>query len=297
MKRTEDSVWVHRNYCLLRDYLFKKFPNSFDHREYMLSLFQDDVNSYSTRTILEDFQKTDEDKIKYFIDKFRSKSLICLLVAGRGMGKTAFSVYLLKELSKFKPIYALYPFNSSGVLDFVKVVFDISQVPCGAVLYIDELAKKYKSRDFSSKDALAMTDELIGLRHNNISVIGGAQDLALIDNNFIRLSDIQMWKYYNLQNEELTREGFISDLIKQLMPEKQNSLNHILVNDNGEISTFKHPLIDESKLISTYLKDLRTDKPLIIKYLQTYYSGSELFNILRTQYGIMLTTAEKKVLK
>jgi len=287
---TKDVEWIEDNQYLLDCYLYEQEPESLTQREYLESLFLDFKHAYTTRTILEDFQKSNEEKLNYFLDKFKTQSLIVSVIADRGQGKTAFNVFFLEKLSKFKKIYALYPFPK---LPFINIIYDISECPSNSILYIDELAKKYKARDFASDDASAMTDELIGLRHNDVSIIGSTQDLALIDINFVRLSDVVCWKYYNVQKSELTREGFITDLIKKLMP-KKDCINDILINDRGEVSTFTFPFSPYSKEISKYLSNLRNDKPNIIEYLSKYHEKRELIKLLRTQYNIRLTLEEQK---
>lgn len=291
-QKTEDVVWVERNYTLLRSYLYENFPDSYEQRNYVESLFQDWNNAKHTRTILEDFTKSNSQKYSYFLKKFLSQSLIVSIVADRGQGKTAFSIKILEDLSKRKKIYALYPFPK---LPFIEIVFDITEVPDDSILYIDELGKKYKARDFQSEEAIALTDELIGLRHRNISVIGATQDVSLVDINYLRLSDVLIWKSYNVEKSELTREGFINEVIKTLMP-KRGQINNVLVNDRGEISTFTYDFSSYSQDVSKYLSNLKNDKEKIIRYLSSYYSTLEISKVLYTQYGIKLSIEEKNKL-
>ena len=294
--KTEDVVFVENHQILLSNYLYDNYQHSYEHREYIESLFLDWENATATRTILEDYKKTNKEKIKYFLDKLKIQSLIISVVADRGQGKTAFSVWLLEQISKqtTKKIYALFPFPKLPFIE--EVVYDISQVPTGSILYIDEVAKKYKSRDFSSEDALAMTDELIGLRHNDISVIGSTQDLALIDVNFIRLSDIVCWKYYNMEKAKLSRTEIpITEVMLHLMP-KRDKINDVLINDRGELSTLNFPFSDYSKETSHHLSSLRNSKPEIINFLSKYHEKKDLIKILHTQYNIKLTLKEQKEL-
>lgn len=292
--KTQDVVWVEDNELELLEYIQNKYSDSLDHQEYIESLLKDWKNAYQTRTILEDYSKTNQEKLYYFLNKFKQESLIVSVIADRGQGKTAFNVWLLEEISKItnKTIYALFPFPK---LPFLEIIYDISQVKPNSILYIDELAKKYKARDFSSEEALSLVDELVGLRHNDISVIGSTQDLALIDINFIRLSDIVCWKYYNLEKSQLSRDGFITEVMKELMPER-NQINDILINDRGELSTFTFPFSDYSKEISKYLSDLKNSKEEIIQYLSKYHEKKDLIKLLHTQYGIKLTIQEQKIL-
>ncbi len=298
-QETEDVIFVQDNYTLMCDYLYNKFPDSIEDREFMQTKLEDWQNAKSSRTILEDYRKTNDEKYNYFLKKFDDTSLIVSVIADRGEGKTAFCIKLLEDLAKRgHSIYPLYPFPQ---LPFMKKqVYDLSEIPVmqngkRTLAYVDELAKKYKARDSMSSDSIAMTDELIELRHFDGSIVGGTQDPRLVDINYFTLSDIKVWKSYNIENEALTREGVLTDMVKQLMP-KSGQIQNVLVVHKGEYSTFKFDFSPYSQDTSKYLKTLKTpeNRQKIIEYVSKYHKNTELKKILHTQFSIRLTIEEQK---
>ena len=123
-QQTEDVVYVEDNYTLMCNYLYDKFPNSIEQREFMQSTLESWENAKITRSILEDYQRTNEEKRKYFYDKFCSgEPKIHITIADRKQGKTMFTVGdMLFELRRRGwKIYTAFPFpelwiNSSGEL-------------------------------------------------------------------------------------------------------------------------------------------------------------------------------------
>lgn len=287
--QTENVKWVNHHDLLLRRWLRQKYKKP-DDREIQREIMRLPENCQTTRSILEDFRRDNKQKQEYFLNKFMYSSLIMPITADRGQGKTAFGVWCMKKLhEKGKRINALAPFPK--IWPWLNIIQDVAEAPRGSITYVDELALKYRARGSQEDDNISLTGDMITLRHRGASLLGATQNLALIDVNIVRMSDLQAWKYVNKSNRHMTREGYMNDLLDQFMPDK-GQINRVLINDNGELSTFYFELQPESKDVSQYMGEVKAEKERIIKDLLKYEDFKKIPGILRREYNIRLTRAE-----
>lgn len=166
-------------------------------------------NPIQARIILEDFNKSNDSKIREVARLFvAGKSKIVYIVGARDSGKTA-TAFKFAETVHYeiqRHIYYIAPdANRHALPDWCKVVDNIQNAPRGCLGLIDEAALQYNAREFMKKENVNMTKILAIARHKDIFLIFLTQDTALADTNIRRLRDIVIWKMSN--DYSLTERG------------------------------------------------------------------------------------------
>lgn len=188
--------WFEENReCFIKPYIEQNFkPVSW---EYEFNMMID--NLYFAKVIIEDYTRSNEEKLMELIDKIKyGKSKIITIVGARGSGKTAIALYLAEmamiEGGHKKIFYVGEPENKEMYPAWFIFIKTIDEIPNGSFAIVDEAAIKYNARMFRSKGNVELTEKMVVLRHKDVSLLLITQHLQLIDVNIRRLSDIIIYK-------------------------------------------------------------------------------------------------------
>lgn len=167
-------------------------------------------NPIQAKVILEDFQKSNDEKLEEMIRVFvYGKSKIVYIVGARNSGKTATAFMVAEETYKQirRPIYYVAPTNTSqkALPYWCKLAESIQTVPRGSFAIVDESAIQFNAREYMQSENIDMTKLLVIARHKDIFLIFLTQDTELADTNIRRLRDIILWKKSN--NYSLSERG------------------------------------------------------------------------------------------
>jgi len=190
-------------------------------------------NCIQAKVILDDFQKTNDEKLEEIIKIFAyGKSKIVYIVGARNSGKTATAFMVAEETQKEigRPIYYVTPSkaNANALPSWCKIADSIQNVPRGAFAIVDESAIQFNAREYMQAENIDMTKLLVIARHKDIFLIFLTQDTELADTNIRRLRDIILWKKSN--NYTLSERGnvrtkenrFWQKVRNMMAPRKQN---------------------------------------------------------------------------
>ena len=130
----------------------------------------------------------------YFLENFRDKSLVMLIIGRRGGGKTALGMKFV-EVGKIlnKRSYVI-GFENSKVPKWVKKANDLEEVPNNSLVLVDEAGISFSARDSMKKGNKEMANLLAIARHKNLSLIFITQNSAMLDLNVLRLADVLLFK-------------------------------------------------------------------------------------------------------
>jgi hypothetical protein len=152
-----------------------------------------------TRTVIEDYKMTNDEKILEFTKKvYYGKSKIILIIGARGSGKTATALYFAEQAKIHGGHRVIYyvgtPENKEIYPPWFKFINDIDDVPISSFAIIDEAAIKYSARNFQKEENKDLTNQMVIARHRDITLVLITQNMNLVDINIRRLSDILIFK-------------------------------------------------------------------------------------------------------
>ena len=301
MENNEDIQWLKKHRQLMRRFAFNKVPRT-ETQTFLNKMWNEP--SFA-RTILQDFLKTNEQKQQEFIDKLEvGEPKVMLCIADKKKGKTMFMVgFVLFHLwLRGWKIYTAYPFpilwtnekgeigkpNQKGFRQFNKSFVLPSEVPTDSnqktIKYYDEIAIEYPARESMSQGAVQLTSDLNTNAHEGKTMSGSTQDLRYVDKNYVANSKIRIHKYFDLRSIE-TREGFFTPLIEFLMP-KKDEITKVLVNYEGDLSTFEFQPNEFTKEVSHYMGDVKKLGEEVANKLLKYYELKKNKKICKTKYSI-----------
>lgn len=254
----------------------------------MMNLFFKDCNS--SRTILEDFLRDNEEKEKIVIDSIIQGSKVIGIFGDRGSGKTSLATTILSHIAKHTNREIWY-YGSFIAPKFANKTFDLSEIPNNSIIYCDELGILFPSRDSASSSSKALTTKLVGLRHFGHTIIGGSQKGALIDINLIRFLDIMIFKYMNLYSLNFERESFITPLIEMMLPEYLDKSCALFV-EGEQFIKFNYNVTDEFSEEISHNLALISEKDKMDYIHFEYEQGTsinEIKRIMQTKFGFNKT--------
>ena len=154
-----------------------------------------------------------------FETTLQKDSLIILLIAGRGGGKTALGFRLLENIATLNKKRKCYVIGSNPLAfpSFIEPLESMEDAPNGAIVLIDEGALEYNARESMGKKAVNLTKIMAIARHKNITLIYITQNSAIGDKNVLRLCDVLIFKNSSLMQEETERKE-IKNFYKKINP-------------------------------------------------------------------------------
>jgi hypothetical protein len=151
----------------------------------------------------------------YFLENFRDKSLVMLIIGRRGGGKTALGMKFV-EVGKIlnKRSYVI-GFENSKVPKWVKKANDLEEVPNNSLVLVDEAGISFSARDSMKKGNKEMANLLAIARHKNLSLIFITQNSAMLDLNVLRLADVLLFKEPSLLQSRFERKN-LQDMFQKV---------------------------------------------------------------------------------
>lgn len=191
------EYWLQNHNITLKRYL-RTFYSRYDWKVMKYFFLQ---NPIQAKVILEDFKKSNDNKLKEVVKIFTDgKSKIIYIVGGRGSGKTA-TAFMIAEVSNIKTRQKIYyvgdEVDKSALPFWCVHVRHIKDAPNGCLAIIDESGIQFNAREYRDKGNIEMSKQLMIARHKDISLIFLTQHTALSDTNIQRLRDLVIWKMSN----------------------------------------------------------------------------------------------------
>ncbi|MFW5705328.1 MAG: hypothetical protein ACOCXG_05825 [Nanoarchaeota archaeon] len=218
MENNDDVLWLKRNKFSLHKFAVKQVP------KIEVQTFKNELWSEPslTRSLLQNHRKSNPQKVELFFNEtIRKKSFLGVAIAGKRKGKTS-SVYRLAfqfwlegyfpkfraeilELSyqdDYKTIFnkfgeskhEVFIFAVLNVPPFIQTTYNLSSIPEGAMLIIDEGAIFQNSRNSANNSSVGVVMILPILAHQDLKILVISQDDMLIDKNFFRTLDFKLVK-------------------------------------------------------------------------------------------------------
>lgn len=257
--KTEDVVWLEDNEILLFEYLQEKYETSFDHQEYMEYFLKNPTLAKLTRTILEDFKKTNDEKLIELGPRLFAQPKVIIINGdpGEGKGTTSASTFVfyenyIKKTLK-KKIVALMP---CPYLPFVDLyVWSINDVPNDSIIYSTELGIHFPNTDYDSKDSKSVNPIMVKIRQELNGVMWGeTQTDSIVHIGFYKFLSTEIFRYQNPMKASFKRDRFTNsneiniynELLKLMLPPTakkpqggvilENTTKIILFDDQGFMS-------------------------------------------------------------
>jgi hypothetical protein len=240
LPKTEDMYWLMTHKTLLDRYLYENF--SYEDWVQQVEDFKNEP--YIARTILEDYQLNNEEKIQKQIDYIRHNSYLIGLVAGdSGSGKDSWLWFLFKRYKKKYPNEKIYLYRETNIPYWAEqqYIFDINDISSG-ILIFRELAKYFPARDFMTDKNKQISTNLLDNRHYGIKYMGNSIKLSLVDINYIKATNLIYFKYINPENLKIDRPDFMTDIMQKMIPSDPDDKNEVLSIFNGKYSKFHYYL-------------------------------------------------------
>jgi len=167
-------------------------------------------NPIQGRVILDDFQKSNESKIRLIFELFHSEQGILMYVIGaKGSGKTATGFFFAeREHNEFpfkKIFYIGKKFDKDALPSWCSWKEKLQDVPNKSFGIIDEIGIQASARDYQSRNNKDLSQVLFLARQKKIPLIVLTQDSRLGEVNIWRIKDIILWKKsntYELQSRD-----------------------------------------------------------------------------------------------
>ena len=255
--------WEENEGCFIVPYIEQNFREvSWDHQFNLMQEF-----CYFARAIIDDFKMTDEEKMEDLVKALaKGKSKIVTIVGGRGSGKTATTLFIAEEVHKTghdKIYYVGNPEHREIYPPWITFVQNLDDLPFGAFGMVDEAAIKYNARRFMTSENMDLTEKMVVLRHNDITLLLITQNLELIELNIRRLNDIVIYKMSSEYGIKKKRGETITKMERERMMIRQRlkprAKSEVMVEYlSGAFPVFRkfdHPLPsfwDEQKISKSF---------------------------------------------
>jgi hypothetical protein len=224
--------WAENFHCFIMTYIQETYPEM----SWQAQLNKMYNHLFFTKAVIDDSKMSNDEKQNEFIEALsHGKSKIVIVCGGRGSGKTGITLWTAekeREVGRHKSVYYVgSPEDKDVYPSWIKFVKNLDDLPYGSLALIDEAAIKYNARKFASTENKDLTEKMVILRHQDITLIMLTQNLELIDINIRRLADIIVYKMaaeYGIKK----RKG---DLINKMEKEKMMIRNHLKPTNNREV--------------------------------------------------------------
>jgi hypothetical protein len=225
--------WFYENeICFIMPYIETHFAEvSYNHQYWFMK-----EHLFFTKTIIENEKLTDEEKRNELVESVRrGKSKIVMVVGARGSGKTATALWLaeqVREKGGQKVIYYVgKPECAEYYPDWIKFVNDLDHLPENSFALIDESAIKYSSRRSMKNENVELSEKLVILRHQNITLVLITQNISMIEINIDRLADIIIYKMgtsYGIRKKK-------GDVLNKFWEEKMITLERLKPRNKDQV--------------------------------------------------------------
>ncbi|MFA6048454.1 MAG: hypothetical protein WC792_00710 [Candidatus Micrarchaeia archaeon] len=137
---------------------------------------------------------------------YSSKSLIGIILGGRGSGKTALGLRMLENAkARGRSVQAL-GFSEESLPPWMQCVSTLEQVKNGAFLLVDEGGIVFSARSAFASPNKLLSDLLLISRHKDLSVLFISQNSANLDVNALRQADYLLLKRPSLLQKDFERK-------------------------------------------------------------------------------------------
>ena len=146
-----------------------------------------------------------------------SKSTVGIALGARGSGKSALGMRILENASAKtgRKVFAM-GFNPSALPSWIISIDEVSQIPNGAFVLVDEGGITFSSRSSMSSANKILSSLLLVARHKDVSAIFISQNSANLEVNAIRQADYLLLRKPSLLQKDFERKiiGKIYDGMK-----------------------------------------------------------------------------------
>jgi hypothetical protein len=209
----------------------------------------------------------------YFLENFRDKSLVMLIIGKRGGGKTALGMKFV-EIGKIldKKSYVI-GFENSKTPKWVRKVNNLEDVPNNSLVLVDEAGISFSARESMKKANKEMANLLSIARHKNLSLIFITQNCMSLRTKVITEKSIKTLKDLNNKDKVLSynfKEDKLEFKKTIVSPIKNKELIKIETEDGDIIECSpEHKLLvkKDKKIIKKRAKDI-TNKDYLFKPLK-----------------------------
>jgi hypothetical protein len=255
---------ILRNHNLLQRYLHQKvLPPD---RQYVYAL----VHAYPKEfwTILQSFQKTNEEKWAIVKSYFSRKTFSSICIAGKRSGKSELHYVLSKEVMQPRGITTgYYMIPNERLPPWCEERFSIAQIQANEWTILDEGAILFNPRKTMDAD-VSFIDCLPILAHmeGKSSVI--TQLSAMLDLNFFRTCDFRLVGRLSEDQLKFDREGFLSPLDRYMLPQE---VGEFFFSSSEHSFVFRVPHDPSYEQYSKMYRPLTGDTRLARKYMDAFY--------------------------
>ncbi len=144
-----------------------------------------------------------------------SQSTVGIALGARGSGKSALGMRILENVSAKtgRKVFAM-GFNPSALPEWIIPVEEVSQIPNGAFVLVDEGGITFSSRSSMSSANKILSSLLLVARHKDVSALFISQNSANLEVNAIRQAD-----YLLLRKPSLLQKDFERKIIGKMYDE------------------------------------------------------------------------------
>lgn len=161
-----------------------------------------------------------------------SKSTVGIALGARGSGKSALGMRMLENASaKTGRAVCAMGFSPSALPEWIASVEDVSQIPNGAFVLVDEGGITFSSRSSMSSANKILSSLLLVARHKDVSAIFISQNSANLEVNAIRQAD-----YLLLRKPSLLQKDFERKIIGKIYDGMEKEFDSL--PQNGRYSTY-----------------------------------------------------------
>lgn len=161
-----------------------------------------------------------------------SKSTVGIALGARGSGKSALGMRMLENVSaKTGRKVCAMGFNQSALPSWIIPVDEVSQIPNGAFVLVDEGGITFSSRSSMSSANKILSSLLLVARHKDVSAIFISQNSANLEVNAIRQAD-----YLLLRKPSLLQKDFERKIIGKIYDGMEKEFDSL--PQNGRYSTY-----------------------------------------------------------
>ncbi len=137
---------------------------------------------------------------------YSGKSLIGIILGGRGSGKTALGLRILENArARGRAVEAL-GFSAESLPSWIRCVSTLDEVKNGAFLLVDEGGIVFSARSAFSSPNKLLSDLLLISRHKDLSVLFISQNSSNLDVNALRQADYLLLKRPSLLQKDFERK-------------------------------------------------------------------------------------------
>lgn len=229
--------WIFLDHNLELEEYLDEFYREEDHQT-IVNFFKTPKFIFKAKIILEDYMRTNSEKIDEILKQFvYEKSKVVLIVGRRGSGKTATALWLAEKLKGKRKVY----YSGSPHPDFPKWMRYVADwrrtTPPGSILMIDESAITFSSKRHQEHKELP--EHLAVLRHKDVTILFLTQNTSIADLNITRFADAIFWKPVSLVQMATERVAIKKTIITQMFPKQ---VSQTLYQSAYKTILFEQPL-------------------------------------------------------